>query len=184
MQVVKFLSKLIRLRNELENYVRVPPCSCGVSKKMIKMMEDDKVHQFLMAYDDDVYGTIQSQILALDSLPLLDKIFNMTQQEQAHKKIMITQASRTEANAAAFAVGYLAKSSKSYTDRPTCKHCGRWVMKRQVAGRLSDTRLARATMVNAEVKPGEGEAVAVGKVALEEETLAEKLPIQPIIKQK
>ena len=63
----------------------------------------------------------------------------------------------------------------------------RWVMKRQVAGRLLDTRLARATMVNAEVEPGEGEAVAVGKVALEEDTpttLAEKLPMQPILKQK
>jgi len=55
---------------------------------MIKMMEDDKIHQFLKGLDDDVYGTFRSQILALDSFPSLNKIFNMIPLEEAHKKGM------------------------------------------------------------------------------------------------
>jgi len=53
------------------------------------MMDEDRVHQFLMGLNDDLFGTIQSQILAFDPLPHLNKIFNMVQQEESHKSVMI-----------------------------------------------------------------------------------------------
>jgi len=53
------------------------------------MAKNDKVHQFLMGLDDDAYSTVRSQILALDTLPTLDKVFNMVKQEKAHKGVMI-----------------------------------------------------------------------------------------------
>ena len=44
-----------------------------------------------MGLNDDLYSTLRSQILALDPLPSLDKIFNMTQQEENHKRVMMTR---------------------------------------------------------------------------------------------
>jgi len=44
-----------------------------------------------MGLNDDLYSTLRSQILALDLQPPLDKIFNMTQQEENHKKVMMTR---------------------------------------------------------------------------------------------
>ena len=41
-----------------------------------------------MGLDDEAYSNVHSQILALDPLPSLDKIFNMVQQEENHKKVM------------------------------------------------------------------------------------------------
>jgi len=58
LQVIELLSKLMGLWNELENNIRVPISKCGVAEKMTKMMEDDKIHQFLLRLDDDVYSTI------------------------------------------------------------------------------------------------------------------------------
>lgn len=75
--IVEFFSKLMSLWNELGNYVKIPTCTCDAAEKMAKMLEQDKVHRFLMGLDDDVYGNIRSQILALDPLPSLDKIFSM-----------------------------------------------------------------------------------------------------------
>jgi len=45
------------------------------------MYEEDRAHQFILGLNDDLYSTLRSQILALDPLPLLDQIFNMTKQE-------------------------------------------------------------------------------------------------------
>ena len=60
------------------------------------MDESDKAHQFLIGLNDDANSTIRSQILALDPLLPLDKIFNMTQQEKSHRKLMIARDSHGE----------------------------------------------------------------------------------------
>jgi len=53
------------------------------------MYDEDKVHQFLMGLNDELHSTIQSQILTLDPLTPFDKIFNITQQEENHKTVML-----------------------------------------------------------------------------------------------
>jgi len=52
------------------------------------MAEEDQVHQFLMGLGNDAYSNVRSQILALDPLPPLDKIYSVVQQEENHKKVM------------------------------------------------------------------------------------------------
>ena len=49
-----------------------------------------------MGLNDDLFGTIRSQILASDPLPHLDKIFNMVQQEENHKSVMINPDQKYE----------------------------------------------------------------------------------------
>ena len=83
MEIGEFYSKLVNLWNELNNMVKIPVCTCtgckcDVSSKIMTMYEQDKVHQFLMGLRDDSYSTIRSQILALDPLLSLDRIFNIT----------------------------------------------------------------------------------------------------------
>ena len=64
-------------------------CKCGVGDKIINMMKEEKAHQFLMGLNDETFSTIRSQVLALDPLPVLDTIYNMIQQVENHKRVMM-----------------------------------------------------------------------------------------------
>ena len=77
-EVVEFFNRLVGLWNELGNYVKIPNCNCEAAEKIVKFMEEVKSHQFLMGLDK-AFSIVRSQILALESLPPLDKIFNMLQ---------------------------------------------------------------------------------------------------------
>jgi len=82
LDVGDFYSKLANIWNELINLVKVSTCSCsgcmcGASSKILAMCEEDKTHQFLLGLNDNSYSTLGSQMLVLDPLLSLDKIFNM-----------------------------------------------------------------------------------------------------------
>jgi len=53
-----FFLKLIGLWTELDNYVRIPECKCDAAKKIAKMNEEEKGHQFLMGLDDENDSTM------------------------------------------------------------------------------------------------------------------------------
>ena len=75
--IVDFFSKLIGLWNELDGYVKILACTCGAVAIIAKLLEEDKVYQFLMGLDDEPYSIVRSQMLAVDPLPSMDKIYNM-----------------------------------------------------------------------------------------------------------
>ena len=82
LDVIDFYSKLMGMWSELSNYIKMPQCTCGkceceVGAKVVKLMEEERTHQFLMGLDDEVYVTVRSQVLAQDPPPSLDRIFNM-----------------------------------------------------------------------------------------------------------
>ena len=123
MAVVEFYSKLMGLRSELANYIKIPnttckctcgKCSCDTYRTIIKMMEDDKTHQLLMSLDDDLFSSLRGQIVALEPVPPLDKIFNMVQQEENHKRMMRNRENRDK-NAAAFTVSHRGKMASQTT---------------------------------------------------------------------
>lgn len=150
------------LWSEVENQVQFPRCSCGkcecgIGEKFIKMIEEEKAHKFLMSVNDEVYFSILSQILALEPLPPLDKIFNMVSQEEAHRNIMITRDDR-QGTIAAFAVKHTTRA-QPITERPACKHCGMMGRKEakcfEVIGTLLDGALRENDVARAEdVKNG------------------------------
>jgi len=101
LEIGEFYSKLVNLWNELNNLVKVSicicgGCKCGTASQRLAMYDEGRAHQFLMGLNDEAYSTIRSQILALDPLPSLNKIFNITQQEEGHKKVMIGRDNRNE----------------------------------------------------------------------------------------
>ena len=74
LEVVEFYTKLMGMWSELENYAKMPHCTCGkcecaIGNKIVKMVEDEKVHQVLMGLNDDTFFAIHNQVLALDPLP-------------------------------------------------------------------------------------------------------------------
>ena len=70
------------LWSELDNYTKVPHCTCGkceckIGERIIKMVDEGTTHQFLMGLNDESFGNVRSQILAREPLPPLGEIFNI-----------------------------------------------------------------------------------------------------------
>ena len=112
--------------SELSNYIKIPRCTCGkceceVGAQVVKLMEEERTHQFLMGLDDEVYGTVRSQVLAQDPLPSLDRIFNMIHQEENHKRLMLGRDNRNEA-----AMAFVMREKASTMDKGSCRHYGRY----------------------------------------------------------
>ena len=60
LEVVEFYSKLIGMQSGLENYAKIPhrtcgKCECGVRDKIVKWIEEEKTHQFLMGLSDESF---------------------------------------------------------------------------------------------------------------------------------
>ncbi|KMT17196.1 hypothetical protein BVRB_2g038990 [Beta vulgaris subsp. vulgaris] len=53
--VVDYYTCLKIIWDELANYSRVPPCTCGAATELTKEREEEKVHQFLMGLDSKLY---------------------------------------------------------------------------------------------------------------------------------
>ena len=123
-EVVEFFSRLIGLWNELDNYIQIPPCKCSSAEKIVKTMEEDTIHQFLMGLDDERYSIVQSHILAMDPLPSIEKIFNMVQQEENHKSTMANREAQPE-TMGAFSTSHLTRPGYLQSEKPSCKHCGK-----------------------------------------------------------
>jgi len=82
LEVMEFYSKLMRMWSELKDIVKVPHCTCekcecGIGTEILKMVEEEKTHQFLMRLNDDIFSTIRSEVLTLNPLPSLGIIFNI-----------------------------------------------------------------------------------------------------------
>ena len=77
-----------KIWDDLNNYDKMPMCSCHGSKcdlhsRLEKKVEDEWVHQFLMGLDDVSYNAIRSSIIATDHLPNMNKVYlKITEQEQ------------------------------------------------------------------------------------------------------
>ena len=72
------------------------------------MLDAEKSYQLLLELNNDLYSQIRDQILVMEPLPSLEKIFNIVTQEEQHKKLMVGQDDRTE-TAVAFAMSYGSK---------------------------------------------------------------------------
>lgn len=132
---------------------------------MIKMIEEEKAHQFLMGLNEERYSHIKSQILALEPFPSLGRIFNMILQEEHHRKVMCDRDDRGEPTAA-FDVLNTEKPQKAMVEQGSCRHCGRYVYNESTcAMRLSVSHRAggRETKDRVVVMVDEVEELAVGR---------------------
>ncbi|KAJ1697041.1 hypothetical protein LUZ63_005553 [Rhynchospora breviuscula] len=119
--VVVYYTRLKGMWDELGSYLRVPACTCGccvcnLTSDFLREKEEEKIHQFLMGLDD-VYGPIRTNILSMDPLPSLNKVYSTVIQEERHKSVVRGRDERSEA------VGFAVQARKG--EKPTCTHCGK-----------------------------------------------------------
>ena len=116
-----------------------------------------------MGINDETFATTRSQILARDPLPYLDTIFNIIQQEENHKKVMIGRDHRSE-NMLAFAAQEQAMSTKD----PHVSTVDVTGMRQPNAMKLQDTHRAGelevTDMVVVEADPTEAAETSLGVV--------------------
>ena len=63
LEVVEFYNELMEMLSELENYAKIPHCTCGkcecgTGSKVLKMVDEEKTHQFLMGLNDESFSTV------------------------------------------------------------------------------------------------------------------------------
>ncbi|KAB1215377.1 hypothetical protein CJ030_MR4G025289 [Morella rubra] len=81
-----YYGKLKVLWDELAIYDPMPDCHCGKLKVLIDRQQRDYVIQFLMGLND-AYSNVRDQIMLLDLLPPVNRIFSMIQQQETHHKM-------------------------------------------------------------------------------------------------
>jgi len=59
------------------------PCKCGLSKVIAKYKENEYVICFLKGLNE-VYNTIKTQILLIEPLPNINKVFSLVMQHERH----------------------------------------------------------------------------------------------------
>ena len=92
--VSTYYTNLKGLWDEFLNYRPIPSCSCGakcvcgLSKTLSDYQHYDNVLSFLMGLNDS-YLQVRSQILLMDPLPSINKVFSMIQQYEKQKGVGI-----------------------------------------------------------------------------------------------
>ncbi|KAJ3690345.1 hypothetical protein LUZ61_019509 [Rhynchospora tenuis] len=126
--VVEYYTRLKTLWDELGSYVSAPACVCGgctcnLTAKFIKEKEEERIHQFLMGLDEG-FSSIRTNLLSMDPLPNLNRIYSMVIQEERHKNV--TRGREERGDTVGFAVHVNKADTMSKTgDKPLCSHCGK-----------------------------------------------------------
>ncbi|KAA8545399.1 hypothetical protein F0562_020183 [Nyssa sinensis] len=125
--VMGYYTRLKAMWDELWSYSKVPNCVCGAAAAFVKEKEEERVHQFLMGLNDELFGTIRSQILAMDPLPSIGRAYAMVIQEEKHKSV--TRGREDKSDTAAFAVyarGRDRNQQQREENKSNCMHCGKY----------------------------------------------------------
>ncbi|XP_061345605.1 uncharacterized protein LOC133291366 [Gastrolobium bilobum] len=96
LDITSYYTKLKSLYDELHDYLPLPRCTCDTLHEMTFRNDQDHVLQFLIGLYDSFY-VARAQILLLDPLPSLAKVFSMILQEerrvnfQCHYRFLLFQ---------------------------------------------------------------------------------------------
>ena len=102
-----------------DEFVNYRTCTCG-------HQVEDCTMSFLMGLND-TYVAVQGQILLMDPIPPLSKVFSLILQDKKQRKVGAAKKMQLDTAAtlaAALASKNVKNSSKSKTRRPQCTHCG------------------------------------------------------------
>ncbi|XP_042983382.1 uncharacterized protein LOC122312797 [Carya illinoinensis] len=122
-----YYRKLKALWDELSVYDPIPACNCCLMKTLLDRSQRDCVLQFLMGLNDS-YTPIRDQIMLMDPLPPVSKVFSLVQQQERHHE-MTSHSASPETMAMAVKKPYTPskfspKPNHSFKkDRPYCSHC-------------------------------------------------------------
>ncbi|KAA8524565.1 hypothetical protein F0562_010988 [Nyssa sinensis] len=122
-----YYRKLKTLWDELSIYDPIPVCNCDTMKTLVDWYQRDCVFQFLMGLHD-IYSNVRDQIMLLDPLPSVTRVFSLIQQQECQHSL-IQHSPFLDTMALAINRPFLtSKMSNSFKpnpkkDRPYCTHC-------------------------------------------------------------
>ncbi|KAK4441620.1 hypothetical protein Salat_0496900 [Sesamum alatum] len=104
-------------------------CKCSITAKLEKKREENRVRQFLMGFDDVIYRIIHSNILSINSLSSLNRVYAIIIQEELHREIDQDSEERGDVVGFATQANYGARVVAA-TARPNdkiviCTNCGK-----------------------------------------------------------
>ena len=125
--VTDYFMYLKTLWDKLAEYSVVLKCTCAASTKVATEKEEAKIHQFLISLNHETYGMIRSQILSMEPLPNMNKVYSLTIQEERQRTITRGRESKEEAMMATFHAASSGRG-RAWTDQhqnPQCEHWGK-----------------------------------------------------------
>ncbi|XP_074266507.1 uncharacterized protein LOC141589782 [Silene latifolia] len=139
MSVTTYFGNLKVLWDAIANYE--PPfackcgrCTCNIDKDALARQDSERLHTFLMGLDRSIYGNLRSQLLSLDTLPTLNRAFQLVLQEE-RLRVGDTSSKEEPSEVMAFAVRDASKAvattdwralrelEKQERRKLTCAHC-------------------------------------------------------------
>ena len=87
--ITNFFTQLKVLWDQLHNYIPFPSCTCGkctcnVNKRLNDLQARESVMKFLMGLNES-FSQVRTQILLMDPLPSLNKVYSLMIQEEIHR---------------------------------------------------------------------------------------------------
>ncbi|XP_031250011.1 uncharacterized protein LOC116107876 [Pistacia vera] len=121
-----YFGHLKTLWDELAIYDPLPDCECGKLKILHNRYDRDYVIQFLMGLSNSFSNT-KDQIMLLDPLPPLNRVFSMIQQQE-RQHLMTTSTTSPDlmammARPTFHSSKYSSKSTPQKINRPYCSYC-------------------------------------------------------------
>ncbi|KAF9687565.1 hypothetical protein SADUNF_Sadunf02G0106600 [Salix dunnii] len=121
-----YFGHLKTLWDELAIYDPLPDCLCGKLKILHDRYDRDCVIQFLMGLSD-AYSNSRDQIMLLDPLPSLNRVFSMIQQQE-RQHLMIPSIKTPDLMAMMAKPNFtfsknFSRTTSQKTNRPYCSYC-------------------------------------------------------------
>ncbi|CAH9057894.1 unnamed protein product [Cuscuta epithymum] len=126
MSVDAYYTMLMSLYDELNRLKPLHACTCGlctcnVAAKFAAEREEEQFHQFLIGIDDDIFGTVRSNLLSQTPLPTLERAHQAFLQEENSRAIArAKQPAMIDVQAFAVTKGRQERVDKT---KLMCTHC-------------------------------------------------------------
>ena len=116
MTIEDYYTKLMGLYDELDRLKPIPHCSCGlctcgVVNKFRQDRDEEILHQFYIGIDDDIYGTVRTNLLSQMPSPDIDRAYQTFLQEERSRSIARTKSTDIETHV--FALSNVHSRSRS-----------------------------------------------------------------------
>ena len=129
--VSDYFTSLSILWDEIKNYEPLPLCSCEkcvchVNERISNLHHREAIMQLLMGLNDS-FSHIQGQILLMDPIPSVDKVYSLLIQDEKQSSIGQGSSNGPFVESTALAGKVMIHGSKPFKkgkERPTCSHCG------------------------------------------------------------
>ena len=130
--ITSYFTQLNVLWDQLQKFRPFPMCSCGfctcnLGQKLNDLQHQDLVMQFLMGLNDS-YAQVRAQILLMDPLPPINKVFSLLIQEERRCSVGNNSSPHVESSTlvtkVSSSLGIKNNKNSKGKEKLTCNHFG------------------------------------------------------------